>query len=402
MGLIKAAVSAVTSTLHDQWKDIITCENMDNDTLMVRKTTDTGVITKKSIIRVMPGQCAVIIQNGKALDATAEEGDYNFDESTEPSFFAGDFGNVFKQMWQRFTFGGGATGQQAVFYFNTKEIIDNKFGTAQAIPFKDWTCQIPNQMTGGVQPLPVNISCYGTYTFKITDPALFLREIAGTANIYKKDTLTEQIRGEVLAALQNLLNEMGRVRKTPEEAIGAYDLPSQTDELKAMMEENVYDEPIRQRGLTIKAFNIVSVTPDEESKKKIDQYNLSANAHMQQGTLVGSYADAVKDAANNSNGAANGFMGIGMMNMAGGGAFGAAVQNAQINSQNNTVAQQTEAPAQQEQPSVTKWVCSCGQENKGKFCLKCGKPKPEGRKCPNCGEKLTDDAMFCPECGEKV
>ena len=209
MGLIKAAIGAVGSTLHDQWKEVISCENMDNDTLMKQVTTDTGVITKNSLIRVMPGQCAVIMQNGKVLDASAVEGDYTFDESTSPSFFAGQFGDVFKEMWQRFTFGGDAANRQSVFYFNTKEILDNKFGTANPVPFQDWSHPVPNQMTGGVLPLAVKVKCFGKYTFKIADPALFMKEVAGTAVEYKKDQIVEQMRSEVVGTFQNVLNELG-------------------------------------------------------------------------------------------------------------------------------------------------------------------------------------------------
>ena len=129
MGLIKAATAAVGSTLHDQWKDYIKCENLDNDTLMVKKTTENGIISKDSAIQVAPGQIAVIFQSGKILDATAEEGIYTFDESSSPSFFAGQFGAVFKEMWNRFVYNGAPSKEQAVFYINGKEIIDNKFGT---------------------------------------------------------------------------------------------------------------------------------------------------------------------------------------------------------------------------------------------------------------------------------
>ena len=228
MGLFKEEKEAIGTTMHDQWKDIISCENMTNDVLMMRKTTDTGEITKKSIIRVLPGQCAVIIQNGKVLDATAEEGDYLFDESLTPSFFAGNFGAVFKDMWQRFTFGGGTPNKQAVYFFNLKEIMDNKFGTATPIPYQDWSHPIPNQMTGGVSPLAVKVKCYGKYTFKITDPALFLREIAGTAEKYTKEEIEDQMRSEVIAVFQNVLNELG----TEEHKIPVLELPSQTDEIK--------------------------------------------------------------------------------------------------------------------------------------------------------------------------
>ena len=354
MGLLKASISAIGSTLHDQWKELISCENMDNDTLMVMKTSDTGVITKNSIIRVMPGQSAVIFNNSTVVDATAEPGDYVLDESSSPSFFAGQFGANFKEMWQRFTFNGIAVNRQCVYFFNTKEIIGNKFGTASPIPFQDWSHPIPNQMTGGELPLPVKVKCYGTYTYKIIDPSAFLREIAGTATIYKKDELVDQMRSEVMSVFQNIVNELGN----SEHRVPVLELPSQTDEIKELMDKAVYDEQIRRRGLKITAFNVESVTLDDESNKSIQNYNLSANANMQQGTLTGAYANAVEKAASNPNGAMNGFMGVGLTNMASNGAFGTAVSNANNNANYDT------------------WICkNCGTKNDGKFCKECGQKR---------------------------
>ena len=315
MGLFKAAAGAIGGTFKDQWKEAIRCEDMTNDILMVKKTTETGVISNKSTIIVAPGQCAIIFDNGRVIDATAEEGIYTFDSSSTPSFFAGQFGEVFKEMWQRFTYNGASAKEQAVFFFNIKEIINNKFGTPAPIPFQDWSHPIPNQMTGTITPLRVEVKCFGKYTFKICNPAQFMNEIAGTANVYRKSDLVEQMRSEVIAAFQNVLNELGNsVHKVP-----VLELPSQTDEIKQIMDEKVFDEPIRKRGISIVGFAVESVTLDEESEKKIDDYELSSNANMQQGRLVGAYANAVQDAANNANGAVNGFMGIGMMNMASGG-----------------------------------------------------------------------------------
>lgn len=163
------------------------------------KTTSSGVITNKSTIIVGPGQCAIIYDNGKVIDATAEEGFYTFDESSSPSFFAGQFGAVFKEMWQRFTYNGKTAKQQAVFFFNTKEIIENKFGTKTPVPFQDWSRSMMNEMNGRELPLSLNIRCYGTYTFKITNPALFMNEIAGTADVfYKRDLVEGQMRDEVV------------------------------------------------------------------------------------------------------------------------------------------------------------------------------------------------------------
>lgn len=333
MGLIKAAKDAIGSTLHDQWKEAIRCEDMSNDILMVKKTTDTGVITNKSTIIVAPGQCAVIYDNGRIIDATAEDGFYTFDDSSSPSFFAGQFGDVFKEMWQRFTFNGATAKEQCVFFFNLKEIIDNKFGTPAPIPFQDWSHPIPNQMTNTLTPLRVEIKCFGTYTFSIMNPALFMTRIAGTADIYRKSQLVEQLRSEVMAVFQNITNELG----TSKYKVPVLEMPSQTDEIREMMDEKVFDEKMRERGIKIESFAVESVTLDAESEKKIDDYELSSNAYMQQGKMVDAYAEAVKSAASNSNGAMNGFMGIGMMNMSSGNVMGSAVQGAWQNTEKSSI-----------------------------------------------------------------
>lgn len=402
MGLIKAATQAVKGTLSDQWKEAIRCEDLNNETLMVKKTTPTGVITNKSTIIVAPGQCAVIYDNGKVLDATAEEGVYTFDTSTSPSFFAGQFGEVFKEMWQRFTYNGATAKEQAVFFFNTKEIVDNKFGTPAPIPFQDWAHAIPNQMTNTLSPMRVEIKCFGKYTFKITNPAIFMQEIAGIANVYTKDKLVEQMRSEVIAVFQNLINELG----SEKHKIPALEMPSQTDEIRAMMDETVFDEPIRRRGLSIVCFAVESVTLDDESAKKIDQYELSSNAYMQQGKLVDAYADAVKSAASNENGAMNGFMGIGMMNMASNGMVGGATTGPWQNTQNSQISNQTEEKKDIENAATTasneEWVCECGSKNKGKFCVNCGKQKQVVKECPNCKSKVEENDKFCNECGTKL
>lgn len=395
MGLLKAAGRSIGSTMHDQWKDIISCENMGNDTLMVRKTTDTGVISNKSIIRVMPGQCAVIIQNGKVLDATAEEGDYNFSDSATPSFFAGNFGAVFKDMWNRFTFGGDVPNRQDIYFFNLKEIMDNKFGTATPIPYQDWSHPVPNQMTGGITPLAVKVKCYGKYTFKISDPSVFLREISGTADVYKKDEIVEQMRAEVIAVFQNILNELG----TEKYKIPVLELPSQTDEIKQMMDEKIFDEPIRRRGLSIVVFAVESVTLDEQSEKYIQNYILSSNANLQQGRLTDAYAEAIQSAAENDSGSMNGFMGIGMMNMAGNGIFG----NMNQNITNNSTTGQNQVNPTIVNKDEKEWKCTkCGTVNTGKFCTECGNKRNEEKVCTKCGNKVEEGQKFCDECGEKI
>lgn len=401
MGLIKAAVSAIGSTMHDQWKEAIRCENMTNDILMIKKTTSNGVISNGSTIIVAPGQCAIIFDNGRVIDATAEEGVYTFDSSATPSFFAGQFGEVFKEMWQRFTYNGASAKQQAVFFFNTKEIIDNKFGTAAPIPFQDWSHPIPNQMTNTLIPLRVEVKCFGKYTFKIANPALFMSKLAGTADVYRKGELVEQLRTEVMSVFQNVANELG----TAKYKVPVLEMPSQTDEIREMMDEKVFDEKIRERGIEIVCFAVESVTLTDDSAKKIDDYELSSNSYMQQGRMVGAYSNAVENAAQNANGAANGFMGIGMMNMATNGMMQNSVNgpwNQNTDASRKDLSKQEESAKTQENDDA--WTCECGHVNSAnsKFCSECGKAKVTKKICPKC--KMTNDEnnKFCSNCGEQL
>ena len=395
MGLIKAITGSIGGTLSDQWLDLIKCDNMDMDTLMVKQTTKSGQISKSSRIIVAPGQVVVIYDSGAILDASAEEGIYNFDQSSSPSFFAGEFGPVFKEMWQRFTYGGTPAKEQAVFFFNAKEILDNKFGTATPIMFQDWSHPIPNQMTGSIAPMGLNIRCYGKYTFRLDDMATFMRIHAGTGNVIKKSDITEQMRTEVMAALQNVLNEMGN----SQHRVPVLELPSYTDEIKQVMDEKVFDEPIRARGVRLVSFAIESVSMDEASQQKLDRYEYSSNSMMQQGKII----DVMGDAANNPGGATGAFMGIGMMNAGTGGMTGSVMQNA-WNGQGQQVNYDPYNQGGQQAPAPKGVLCpKCGTMITGKFCPECGTPAPAPKavkKCPKCGTETT--GKFCPECGTPI
>ncbi len=406
MGLIKAAVGAIGSTLHDQWKEAIRCDDIPNDVLMVKKTTPNGVISNGSTVIVGPGQCAIIYDNGKIIDASAEEGVYTFDSSSTPSLFAGQFGGMFKEMWQRFTYDGATAKEQAVYFFNLKEIMDNKFGTPAPVPYKDWGHPIMNARTNSYIAMSVEIRCFGKYTFKIADPFTFMSQVAGTADIYRKDELVEQIRSEVIGTFSNVMNSLG----SDKYKIEALELPNKTDEIKQIMDENVFDEPIRKRGISLVSFIVESVTLDDKSREKIDNYEIGGDAYQQQGVMTGAYANAIQNAASNANGAANGFMGLGMMNMATGGVVGN-INNAEPMKPQSDLANKSKSPVQEdakkadaeEKVTTASWKCpKCSSKNTGKFCTECGTKKQEEKFCAECGKKLDENSKFCPECGTAV
>ncbi len=391
MGLIRAIGGAIGSTMKDQWLDLIKCDNMDMDTLMVKQTTKSGQISKGSRIIVAPGQAVVIYDSGAVLDASAEEGVYTFDQSSSPSFFGGQFGPVFKEMWQRFTYGGTPAKEQAVFFFNIKEILDNKFGTATPIMFQDW--KHPSYTEDGQKDgTYMNIRCYGKYTFQLDDMGVFMRNHAGTGNIIKKDAITEQMRSEVIAALQSIINELG----SGAEPIGALELPSKTQKMKEIMDARVFDAPIRARGVRLLSFTIESVSLDEESKEFLRQYQTGGSANLARGSMLGT----MRAAAENEGGAGTGFMGIGMAGMGfgtGGNMMGTMVPPQQQQQQQQQATQQ-QAPQAQGVPCP-----KCGTLITGKFCPECGTPAPapkKAKKCPKCGTETT--GKFCPECGTPI
>lgn len=433
MGLIKAAAEAIGSTFGDQFLTAISCEDMGNEILMVKKVDKNGTIAKGSRIIVAPGQVAVLYDSGKIMDATAEPGVYTFDSSTMPSFFAGQFGAVFKEMWERFKFGGAVAREQAVFFFNIKEIVGNKFGTPNPIPYRDWGHALLNARNGGYTPMRLDIKCYGTYTFRISNPAVFMMNIAGTAEVYKKAVLVEQMRSEVVAAFTNVLNSLSE----EEYKIEALSLPNKTDEIRTIMSKENFDGPINDRGISIASFAVESVTLTEESKDKIDKYELSGDQYQQQGVLTDAYANAIQNAASNANGSMTGFMGMGMMNMNTGNPFGTTVANvanstnytapnpeayneavkpntgAQTIPMNNGEVKVADVSNLQNENSQTisldnneKWTCKCGAVNDGKFCTACGLSKEEATKksnvCPKCGKEYSEGSKFCSNCGEKL
>ena len=399
MGLMKAAAGAASGVMADQWKEYFYCEALPTDILAVKgkkKVTgrssnykgDENIITTGSLIAVADGQCMLIVEQGKVVEVCAEPGEFVYDASTEPSIFAGSLGEsigqVFRNIGKRFTFGGEAPKDQRVYYFNTKELTGNKYGTASPVPFR-----VVDQRAG--IDMDIGIKCFGEYSIRLKNPLLFYTNVCGNVSEdYKVEQLAGQMRTELLTALQPAfarISEMG-IRYSA--------LPGHTMELADALNEQLSSKWRDLRGMEIVSFGVSSVKADEEDEKTIKE--LQRNAAFTDPTraaahLVGAQGDAMKMAASNTAaGPAMAFMGMGMAGQAG----GVNAQNLfQMGQQQQQAAQQA-APA----PAAGAWKCTCGAENTGKFCMECGKPKPEESwKCPQCGTE--NRGKFCSECGDK-
>lgn len=437
MGLIKAALGAAGGVLADQWKEFFYCEAIPADVLAVKgkkKVTgrssnskgDDNIITNGSVIAVADGQCMLIVEQGKVVDVCAEPGEYTYDMSTEPSVFSGDLGesiqSVFLNIGKRFAFGGEAPKDQRIYYFNTKELTGNKYGTPSPVPFR-----VVDQRAG--IDLDIAIRCFGEYSVRLRNPLLFYTNVCGNVTEdYKTDQIAGQMKTELLTALQPAF------AKISEMGIRYSALPGHTLELAEALNEQLSSRWRDLRGMEIVSFGVSSVKANEEDEQMIKE--LQRNAAFMDPTratahLVGAQASAMQSAASNPNaGPAMAFMGMGMAGQMGG-------MNAQNLYQMGAQQQAQPAPApvptpppaapgwtcacgqsgitgsfcpncgsKKPEPKPEGWTCSCGAVNKGKFCAECGAKKPAGvpqYKCDKCGWEPDDPAhppKFCPECGD--
>ena len=400
MGLIAAGLGALGGVLADQWKEFFYCDAIDKNVLAVKgqkrisgRSSNTkgndNIISNGSVIAVADGQCMIIVEQGKIVEVCAEPGEFVWDSSTEPSIFTGSLGNsikeTFKLIGKRFTFGGDPGKDQRVYYFNTKEIIDNKFGTPTPIPFRVVDRNINLD-------IDVSVRCSGLYSYRIADPLLFYANVCGNVErAYTRDQIDAQLKTEFVSALQPAFARISELQVRPSA------LPGHAEELSDAMNAALSKKWGELRGLQVVSIAMNPITLSEEDQeliKKAQHAAIMRDPTMAAATLVEAQSQAMKDAAKNPGGAMNGFIGYGMAQQAGG-----------INAQNLFAMgqqQQQFEPAAPAAPKAETWKCSCGAVNTGKFCAECGSARPAapaGWTCPSCG--AVNKGKFCAECGAR-
>ena len=436
MGLIKAGMGALGGTLADQWKEFFYCESMPKEVLVTKgqkRTTgrssntkgNDNIISNGSGIAVADGQCMIIVEQGKVVEVCAEPGEFTYDTSTEPSIFSGNLGEsikeTFKTVGKRFTYGGDTGKDQRIYYFNTKEILENRFGTANPVPFRVVDSKI------GLD-IDVSIRCSGVYSYKIVDPLLFYSNVCGNVEQeYSREELDRTLKTEFISALQPAFGRLSEMELRPNQIV------THNTDLENAMNTALSEKWGALRGLKVVSIALGSLTlPDEDAEliKQAQRTAIMRDPTMAAATLVGAQADAMKTAAGNEAGAMTGFMGMGMAMNAAGGGMNAQNLFAMGQQQQAQQAAQQPAPAPQaaggwkcacgttvtgnfcpncgtKRPAEDEgWTCSCGAVNKGKFCTNCGAKKPAGAplyRCDKCGwepEDPKNPPRFCPECGD--
>lgn len=434
MGIIRATMSAIGGGLADQWLEVLEADNMSDRTVFTsgvtvrkddkrnrnRKGTD-DLISNGSVIHVYPNQFMMLVDGGKIVDFTAEEGYYKVDMSSAPSLFGGQFGDAIKESFSRIKFGGVTSGKQKAYFINLQEIKGIKFGTRAPVQYFD---EFYNA--------ELFLRAHGTYSIKITDPIKFYSEVVPkNADRVEIDQINEQYLSEFLEGLQSSINKMSA------DGIRISYVPSKSGELSRYMSEELDEGWKATRGFEVCSVGIASVTYDDESKELINMRNKGAmlsDATIREGYVQGSMARGFEAAGSNSAGAAQAFMGMGMGMGAGGSFMGAASETnrmqmeRELASKENAAKDAANAAAAKaaaawkcscgaenaenakfcsecgaKKPVADTWVCECGAKNTGKFCPECGKPRPTAADwfCTECGAKNASGAKFCSECGHK-
>lgn len=395
MGLIRVAIDATRQVIQDQYLEFFECPSMPDDVLIVKGHKSTkgntrnnnidDVISNGSLIIVNKGQAMAIVDNGAVVEFTAEAGPFVFDSSAEPSIFSGSLGQnvvkTFKTIGRRISFGGHTGRTQQVYFFNTKLIKDNLFGTATPITFRAVDRNIGLDMD-------VHLSCHGSYNYQVVDPIMLFSNIAGNVEeSYSRKDLDGTMKKEFIAAMRPSLAALSRLELRPSQV--ADHEPELAEELK----KNLTQKWLEDRGIEIKEVNILSTeVPPDELKQISDLQKMATlrDPGLAAAKITEAQAEAMKTAAGNQGGAMMGFMGMNMAQMAGG------MNNQSLYQMAGQQQQQYQQPAPQSAP-VQGWSCACGASgNTGKFCRECGKPKPapaESWTCA-CGTVNTGKLFF--------
>lgn len=407
MGLIKAIGGAIGGSLADQWREYFYCEALSTDILCVKGQKRTGgrssntkgtdnIISNGSVIAVADGQFMIIVEQGKVVDFSAEPGEYTYDAGTEPSMLYGGFGKglvaTFKNIGKRFTFGGEPGNDQRVYYLNTKEIIGNKYGTPNPVPFR-----VVDKNIG--LDIDVSIRCHGEYSYRLTDPIVFYTNICGNVpHDYNRSEIDSQLKTELMTALQPAFAKISAM------GIRYSALPGHTQEIADALNEVLSEKWGATRGISVASFGVSSVKASDEDEQMIkDMQRAGAlrDPSLAAATLAGAQAEAMKAAAANTS--AGPMMAFAGLNMAQG-AGGMNAANLYAMGQQQQAQQQQQVQQQPSAPAAPGWTCACGATgNAGKFCAECGSPRPVDAAswvCPGCGT-AGNKGKFCAECGAK-
>lgn len=390
MGLIKALTSSTSSALGDQFKEYVTCPTIEKNVLIQRgyvqhgkgnRNPSEGIISNGSTIVVPQGMAMMIIDNGAITEFSSTPGTFTYDSSSEPSIFTDGLGKgiveTIKTIGKRITYGGQTAKDQRVYYVNLLAITGNKFGSPQ-----------PRKITDDKYGM-IEVTFYGEYAFKVTDPALLVQNIIGTN---PKDTVTydeiigSQLKSKFIEKISEVISKVMRLHH-----ISFGDILMYNSDITEQMNIALNDSWKEKYGLEITDVSLADINLTEASMSrvnKVDEATIFSDGKMQSGLIANATATSMQNASSNANGAMMGFMGMNMATQAGNTVMGA-INQSQTTTQSFATSPKEPGTLFEQHHNET---ITNTTEKSTVFCPNCGKEcQVTANFCTNCGQKLKDN-----------
>ena len=351
----------ILDKIKGQLIDVIEWSDSSAKTMVHKYDMNGKNIMNGAQLTVRESQVAIFTNEGELADVF-EPGRYELTTANIPILTS-------LKSWK---YGFNSPFKADVYFVNTKQFLDMKWGTSNPVMMRDAEFGM------------IRLRAFGIYSFKVSDPVAFLKEVFGTAALYTVDGVEGQIKRTLVSGLSDAIAES----KLP-----ALDLAANYDELSEFA-LNAINPKLAPLGLTLCSFVIENISLPEEVEKTMDKKtsmgvlgNLDQYAKYQA-------AEAMREAANNDGNGGMAGMGIGM---------GAGAAMGQMFAQSLTPAA-PQAPAAQPAAPAAGAVCvACGKTIPAgvKFCPECGAKQNASAFCSNCGQEIPAGTKFCPECGAK-
>lgn len=369
----------------NQFIEVIEWLDESQDTLLYRFPVYQQEIKNGAQLIVRESQAAVFVFEGQVADVFTP-GRYTIDGGNTP---------ILSKLgaWK---YGFNSPMKSEVYFVNTKQFTDMKWGTSNPIMLRDSDFGV------------VRLRAFGAYSMRVADPGGFIKEIAGTNAHFQTEDIDGQLKRAIVTEFSDALGEM---------KIPALDLAAQYKELGGAIRDKI-NEDFKGYGLEVTKFYVENISLPPEVEAALDKRASmgalgDANRYMQFQA-----ADALRDAAKNEGGGAGlgaslgaGFaiggqmanaFGQGQQGGGGGGAAAAGVTCPNCGKQNQPQAKFcADCGGKMETSKVPCVKCGAQLREGAKFCSECGSSQ-EKAKCANCQAELAPGAKFCPECGTKT
>lgn len=346
----------ILDKIKGQLIDVIEWTDNSNKTMVHKYDMNGKEIMMGAQLTVRESQIAIFVNEGELADVF-EPGRYELKTSNMPILTA-------LKSWK---YGFNSPFKADVYFVNTKQFLDMKWGTSNPVMMRDAEFGM------------IRLRAFGIYSFRVSDPTVFLKEVFGTSALFTVDGVEGQIKRTLVSGLSDAIAES---------KIPALDLAANYDELANFAMQSI-NPKLADLGLTLCSFVIENISLPEEVEKTMDKRtsmgvlgNLDQYAKYQA-------AEAMREAANND--------GSGMAGMGVGMGAGAAMGQMFAQSMGNPAASAA-APVQ---AGAKCNACGASIPAGSKFCPECGAKQNSSAFCTSCGKEIPSGTKFCPECGAK-